>query len=630
MNFRQLPGILASFLLLLSISGCVSLETSRVTISPNGHNSAISQLIPISDGNRVLSVSTDRTIRIWDTRNGNLLNTIYTNHGPFPNTGDLYAASLTFNGRVLAVAGRGLGKSAGSHNYIRLIDLETNRLISIVKGKGSYKHLHPIKHLTFSPDGLRMISVDENGKIIVWKAETSSPISFAYLTSNIYEIKFTPSSLAEKIPWEKVNHINNSKGLNALFFSTNKGLYGYSWEDENIKLMSFGREEIFASSARPDSVVLYSKNDSCLYAWKSPPPFLSEQKISKLNSTSHLLFFREDGSKYFIASEQFCDNLIVDSDSGTIDARFEPFIHQARITAGTFLDSNSIALGDQNGTICIWDAKTGELSQKLGPDTYPIRTVKWDKDNSIRFGACFGEGNVDPCESEFWKTSFPIHPTPYKFSLNKFSLQEVEPTEERRSGPATFGFKYKAPDILEPNCFPEYSIKIDSMDIYTSVPLVSSNKEAYVPHASGFTVYSKGRTKKLKKIVFRGNTPIKKINIYKEIFSEIFSIAESSDQNFILTGGMDRVIRILDSESLKIVASIYFDQSGSWICWTPDSYYFQGSISGSVLPSQDLRKQVITVNNLDEESLPRVSSLADLSEDKNDKEIILRRLGISQ
>ncbi len=624
--------------LMLLPSGCASLDNSRVMVTGNGHHDAIVELFAHPDGKRLISVSRDRNVCVWDRQSGNLISTIYTNQGPTGESGDIYAAALTKNGQVLAVAGRGLGKGEGQVNFIRLLDVDSEKLIGVLKGKGPNRHFASIYNLAFSPRDDKLLSIDQKGKGLVWTAETSQPIEFGYLNPNVAEVKFKPRAMGSKLSgtnFGRIYYIRNVPEFSSAVIATDQGLVSYFWNTKSIQLLSPNKDDIPGFGVRSDSVIIYSKREGSLWAWKKTSYNLKEQKLAELPYPPHLISFSEKGDKYLISSGMRCDHLVVEALTGKVLCRLEPLFHQDLLTSCVFLDNDQVAIGDMAGRIGIWDANTGGLIQQLGGPTFPIRTVSWEQNSSIRFGACFGKENVNLCDTFPIKKAFPIHPTPYEFSLTNLSLRLVNGKPTRKGGSAkAAGFTLSKDEAggftLEVPFLTGQAIPIKNENLAFSIPMVGAKQEVFLPVPAGFSVIGKDRAAKkkgLSSFMNKSAAPgLESVTVYEGQYSQVHSIDESPAQTGLVTGGQDRILRIWDHKKLELIASIYFDQEANWICWTPDLYYCSGTLEGFNATPKDLRSKVTTVDHNDEESLPSMTNLAGLPDDRNNRAVILERL----
>src|SRR6478752_3392173 len=109
-------------LLVLTLQQSIA-QAPRIVINPMGHSAKIHNLVFTPDAHKLISVSEDKTIRIWNPESGEMLKKFESQIGDGPE-GMLYASAVSPDGKYLAVAGYPV--SSEKENYIIIIDLEKN------------------------------------------------------------------------------------------------------------------------------------------------------------------------------------------------------------------------------------------------------------------------------------------------------------------------------------------------------------------------------------------------------------------------------------------------------------------------------------------------------------------------
>jgi nucleoside phosphorylase len=105
------------------------------------------------DGRRVVSVSTDQTLKVWDLGTGELLTTL-EGHADRVN-----ACAVTPDGRRVV--------SVSWDQTLKVWDLETGELLSTLEG-----HVHWATAYAMTPDGRRVVSVSTDQTLKVWDLGT--------------------------------------------------------------------------------------------------------------------------------------------------------------------------------------------------------------------------------------------------------------------------------------------------------------------------------------------------------------------------------------------------------------------------------------------------------------------------
>ena len=114
-----------------------------------GHTSTVYSAFFSLDGSRIVSASEDNTIRIWDASTGAQLKVL---------EGHMFGVSS-----ALYAPGGSRIVSASGDNTIRIWDVETGGLLHVLKG-----HTSDVTSASFSPDGARIVSASSDNTIRIW------------------------------------------------------------------------------------------------------------------------------------------------------------------------------------------------------------------------------------------------------------------------------------------------------------------------------------------------------------------------------------------------------------------------------------------------------------------------------
>src|SRR5262245_29149364 len=102
-----------------------------LVLDVGGHTSMVNKVLFTPDGKEVITVSGDKTVRVWDAATGAPLRVLRPPIGP-GREGKLYAAALSPNGKTLAVGG--YGPARDKLGTIYLINLATGRIERVLRG----------------------------------------------------------------------------------------------------------------------------------------------------------------------------------------------------------------------------------------------------------------------------------------------------------------------------------------------------------------------------------------------------------------------------------------------------------------------------------------------------------------
>uniref|UniRef100_UPI00404A1152 caspase family protein n=1 Tax=Fulvivirga sp. TaxID=1931237 RepID=UPI00404A1152 len=137
----------------------------RIVINSGGHSGKIFNILYSPDGKQIISVSEDKTIRIWDSRTGEMIKKFEAQIGKGPE-GMLYASAISPDGKYLAAAG--YPSAAEKGNHIILIDIEKG-----VQAGTAVGHSNVINSLDFDGSGKYLASGSDDGTINIWSVEES-------------------------------------------------------------------------------------------------------------------------------------------------------------------------------------------------------------------------------------------------------------------------------------------------------------------------------------------------------------------------------------------------------------------------------------------------------------------------
>ncbi|MFO0331167.1 MAG: caspase family protein [Bacteroidota bacterium] len=163
-------------LIILSLSSLAQVGVPRIVINSLGHSAKIQNLNYTPDGDKIISVSEDKTVRIWNASTGDMLKKFESQIGD-GSTGMLYASAVSPDGTLLAIAGYTI--TPDNQVYIAVIDI--NKGIQVATALG---HTNVVNSLAFTGNGKYLVSGSDDATVKVWSVNPSSTSYKEVITLN--------------------------------------------------------------------------------------------------------------------------------------------------------------------------------------------------------------------------------------------------------------------------------------------------------------------------------------------------------------------------------------------------------------------------------------------------------------
>ncbi|RYP20635.1 hypothetical protein DL765_002706 [Monosporascus sp. GIB2] len=193
----------------------LTVSTHIAAPDSNNHN-RVREVVFSPGRNWLASASDNGTVKLWDTATGNHVKTLINGHliggiafspdgsllafasyGPPMNINIWETATgksiATLYGRrfvVFSPDGRRLASGSDDYKSIKLWDSATGRKVMTFEG-----HDHPVNGVAFSPDGSRLVSAPNGGRLRVWDNITGTCIRVFHdrLTlASVFSVAFSP------------------------------------------------------------------------------------------------------------------------------------------------------------------------------------------------------------------------------------------------------------------------------------------------------------------------------------------------------------------------------------------------------------------------------------------------------
>lgn len=338
------------FNLLVSQAFC-QMGAPRIVINSMGHSAKVQNLNFTPDGQKIISVSEDKTIRVWNAHTGEMLKKFESEIGDGSN-GMLYASALSPDGNLLAVAGYTITKD--NQVYIAIIDI--NKGVQVATALG---HSNVINSLAFTGNGKYLISVSDDGTMKVWGVDTTSPNYKVALSipagGPVKFLAMNPITMDAAIAVEGKTEI-----LVYSLATLDKGGIKFSprlWNKHRgeINKLAYSADGMFlASSSQTNEFKLWRTDGSIVKEWSSEAPinamaFSHDSKILVgLDSRGHGVSYGVPGGNKFTDFNGH--------DNAVLAAVFSPLDDGSYVVASA---------GGTNNEIYLWNPINGKTIRKV-------------------------------------------------------------------------------------------------------------------------------------------------------------------------------------------------------------------------------------------------------------------------
>ena len=368
------------------------INTGELLKTLEGHTYNVNSVAITPDGTKVVSGSSDKTVRIWDINTGELLKTL---EGHTDIVGSV----------VVTCDGEKVVSGAWSHdNTIRVWDLNTGDLICKFKGNA---HRHESLVLTHDD---KVLAPDAYYKTIkIWDLKTGELLkTLEGLTSTIESIAITPDGT-------KVVSGSDDKTIKIWDIETGellKTLEGHTSTIESIAITPDGTKVVSGSDDKTIKIwdIETGKMIKSFYGHSAPIRTLvitpdNTKIVSGYYDHTIKIWEIEDieDIEYFPNSDSHIDeitSLVITSDGTKIvSGSRDKTIRIWNVNTGELLhilkghendieciavtpDNTKVVSGSRDKTIRIWNINTGELLHILKGHTYRVTSIAVTSDGT--------------------------------------------------------------------------------------------------------------------------------------------------------------------------------------------------------------------------------------------------------
>ncbi|MBL8792844.1 MAG: WD40 repeat domain-containing protein, partial [Planctomycetia bacterium] len=502
----------------------------------DGHTDVVRRAFFMPDGQQVVSVSLDKSIRIWDVATGETIRVLRPPIGRGIR-GALRAAALSHDGTLLAVTGQRADPSLNV-GPIYLVNLTTERIERVFQG-----HDDAVVALAISRDK-RKLAAGDGRKMRVWDlASGKLEQTLGAFERQIMEVAFSPDSqlLAAASQDGNAEIWYLAKGVrSAQLIRHTKSVNCISWSPDGL---------LIATGSADGFVRLYPTPLRQVYGAVSPRrTVLAHPAKAEVTAVS----FSPDGKEVLATGTIVAQRGAVVSIPVVGDqVRIFPSPHTNTVMHGTLSadGQQAVTTGGNDHETFIWRMQDGTVTQKLRGKGRSVWGVGWSAD-----GQSIAWGNVNRGTTEFG--------TPLERS---FRLSDLE-----------FGALPDGNYLRAIRSNAAWSLEVVDND-----QLVIKGRDGAVnrfrtdgERINSFTLLGND------KAVVGGDLLMylvelrtgKQLRYFAGHAANVFSLCPSPDGRYFVSGSADQTMRVWDPERQEPLVSLFVAGS-EWIAWTPEGYY---------------------------------------------------------
>jgi WD40 repeat protein len=506
-----------------------TLSKPQLVLDADGHSDVIRRVLFTPLGKAVITVSNDKTVRLWDVSTGETNKIIRLPTGP-GDEGSLSAAAVTPDGRALAVSGIPPGRGKNGI-IIYVVSLQTGMLLKTFKG-----HENLVTSLAYNKAGTYLASSSADRTVNLWDVRTGrAVVTLKGSTDAVRQVVWSP----------------DGKQLASVSTDGNGKIWTAATGKADATITGAGKAKLLSIAWSPDGKTIATGNaDASVSLWE--PNGKARKTIGGLRNNQIISIAFTPDSKEVLCTGAMTTGGKPDFVASLVDLaagkeRVACNLHNNTVFHGAVSPDGKLAAttgGDNNETI-LWNTSDASVVHTLVGKGQTASSVAWSPDGKS-IGWLWNEKDKTVGKS-FVVDELEFGAEPGKDwpgSLPGLDDWKMERTTDGRL------VVLQGKKLIHPL---DLGVK-DRIYSYT-----------WMKDGRGVV----GGVNQMYLVDPKANRVIRK---YVGHTSHIFSVAPSPDGKFILSAAADQTIRIWDPDKEEPLLSFFF-AGEQWVAWTAEGYF---------------------------------------------------------
>ena len=512
-------------------------DKPMLMLDAGGHTSRVGTVLFTPEGRRLISVSQDKTIRIWNVQTGEMLQVLRPPIYP----GGSGIADLSPDGSTLAFAGH--GPETGTNYWIYLIDLVSGRISRVLKG-----HSNNILKISFSRDGQWIASGSEDRTALIYRTETGKcEHVLRGHTHWVTGVAFSPDG----------RHLaTSSHDESARVWTVATGQLDTILKEENSRLFA-----VTSVAWSPDGETIATGGmDSQVRLWGADGT--AKKRYRQIDIVRSVRFSADSREVLFTGQE--CG--LLDVETGTVRVKFQNLSKGEYVPAATFSPDGKLMATGGNGEVFLWSTTDGALVRRLAGRGQAMYGAGWSPDGSlIAWGTT---PHPSAGTSKRWAKGEgrnEIMNAPHTLQRT-FDISHLE-----FSGTPDDKFVRFKPSPSDLAVFKVINKGFVNIVIQDSGQTITTLPGAYYSSSFTFTTDDQIVMGGPVLLLFNARTG-QLLRKFQGHAGSITAVASSPDDRYLLTSSRDETLRVWRRDREDPLVSLFI-AGNDWIAWTPEGYY---------------------------------------------------------